>query len=85
MALYHSPALTAVVAKQRHQALQHEAKRWQAADRAAAATTASTGWPWTPLKALAASLHASSAHRLSGAVRRFELRLSAWRATPSGA
>jgi hypothetical protein len=30
-------------------------------------------------------MHAGSAHRLSCAARRVEIRLSAWRATPSGA
>jgi hypothetical protein len=90
MTMQNCPALTAVVVQQRHQDLRTEVQREHAARIAAAATTASkntasTGGRWTPLKALAACLHASSAHRLSGAVRRLELRLSAWRTTPSGA
>jgi hypothetical protein len=85
MTMQNCPALTAVVVQQRHQDLRHEVQREHAARIAAAANNESQGWPWTPLKAVAASLHAGSAHRLSGVARRVELRLSAWRATPSGA
>ena len=85
MTIYHHPVLTAVAAKQWHQAFQREAKRWQAAGVAAAATKTSTSGRWTQLKRAAVSKHASSAHRLSAAARRVEVRLPSRRATPSGA
>jgi hypothetical protein len=69
MNMHHCPALTAVVAQQRHQALQHEAERWQAADMAAAATTTSRGGPWPQLKRAAASVPAAWAAWRSGAAR----------------
>jgi hypothetical protein len=85
MNVYQNPVLAAVVVKQRHQDRRNEATQWQAARVAASANTASKGWPWTQLKGMAASMHAGSAHRLSVAARRVEIRFPARRATPSGA
>jgi hypothetical protein len=85
MTMHNCPILTSVVVKQRHQDLRNEATQWQAARVASSANNESTGWPWTPLKSAAASMHAISAHRLSEVTRRVEIRLSAWRTTPSGA
>jgi hypothetical protein len=78
MNLHQSPVLAAVVAKQRQQDLRHEATQWHKAKLAESANMASRRSPWTQLKALAASMHAVSAHRLSGAARRVAFRLSAW-------
>jgi hypothetical protein len=78
MNLQHSPILAAVVVKQRHQDLRHEAQRDRAARAAESASRASKRSPWTQLTALAASMHAVSAHRLSGAASRVAFRLSAW-------
>ena len=90
MNLHQCPVLTMVVVKQRHQDDRNEVQREHAARIAAPANmasnnTASKGWPWIQLKALAASIHAVSVHQLAGAARRMEIRLSARRATPSGA
>lgn len=85
MTMHNCPALTAVVVKQRHQDLRHEATQWHAARGASSTNKESRGWPWTQLKALAASAHAGSAHRLSAAARRMEIRLPARRATPARA
>jgi hypothetical protein len=76
MALYHSPALTAIAAQQRQHAFQRVGKRRQAANVAASAAKTSTGGPWTQLV---------SAHWLSGAGRRVNFRLSARQETPSEA
>ena len=85
MNMHSCPVLTAVVVKQRHQDLRNEAQREHAARVAASANMANPCWPWTQLKALAASIHTVSVRQLAGATRRMEIRLSARRATPSGA
>ena len=84
MNMHQSPVLAAVVVKQRQQGLRREAQRDHAARVAESANMASKRWTWTQLKALAASMHAVSAHRLSAA-RRVEIRFPARRETPSGA
>ena len=81
MTIYQGPILAAIAA-QRQQELQHEAKGWHAANVAESANKESNGWPWTQLKGVAARIHFVSAHRLSGAARRAEFRLSARRETP---
>jgi hypothetical protein len=77
MNLHQCPALTMVVVKQRHQDLRREAQREHAARVSDLANMASKGWPWTQLKALAASMHAGSVHQLAGVARQMEIRLSA--------
>jgi hypothetical protein len=77
MNMHQDPVLVAVVVKQRQQELRNEATQWHAANVAESANMASKRWPWTQLTALAASMHAVSAHQLAGAARRVEIRLSA--------
>jgi hypothetical protein len=84
MTMHNCPALASIVVQQRHQDLRNEVQREHAARVSDSANLASKGWPWTQLKALAASVHAGSAHRLSAA-RRMEIRLPARRATPARA
>jgi hypothetical protein len=77
MNMHQSPALAAVVVKQRQQELRNEAQRVHAANVAASANKERKGCPWRPREAVAASFHAVSAHRLSAATRRVEIRLAA--------
>jgi hypothetical protein len=85
MTMHQDPVLVAVVVKQRQQELRNEATQWHAANVAESANMARKGWPWTQLKAMAASMHAISAHRLAVAARQVEIRFPARRETPSGA
>ena len=84
MNMHQDPVLALVVVQQQHRDLRSEAQRGHAANVAESANMASKRWTWTQLKALAASMHAVSAHRLSAA-RRVEIRFPARRETPSGA
>ena len=77
MSMHQCPDLAMVVVQQQHQELRREATQWRAAKLAASATTASTRWPWTSLKAVGSRVHATAAHRLSVVTSRVELRLSA--------
>jgi hypothetical protein len=85
MNMHQCPVLASIVVQQRHQDFRREAQREHVANVAASANMVSNHRPWTQLKGMAISIHAGSAHRLSCAARRVEIRYSAWRATPSGA
>jgi hypothetical protein len=82
MSMQQCPTLVAIVVKQRQQELRREATQMHAAKIANSANKASNGRPWIQLKAVAARVHSRSAHRVSGAVRWVEFRLSAQHETP---